>query len=142
MCIRDREWTYRAFNEEVNQLAHLLADRGIKRGDTVALFMENRAEYVLSLLALVKLGAAASLINNSLTGAGLVHCIKATEARGCIIGEERLDAFDEVRGELGFRGADDCLCFPDAGERAVPDWAMNAREAMAFMPTHLSLIHI
>ena len=136
LLFEGKEWTYRAFNEEVNRLAHLLADRGIKRGDTVALFMENRAEYVLSLLALVKLGAAASLINNSLTGAGLVHCIKATEARGCILGEERLDAFDEVRGELGFRGADDCLCFSDAGEREVSDWAMNAREAMAFMPTH------
>ena len=107
LLFEGRQWTYREFNEEVNQLAHLLTERGVKRGDTVALFMENRAEYVLSLLALVKVGATASLINNSLSGAALVHCIKATEAKGCIVGEERCEVLAEVLEEVDFQGAAD-----------------------------------
>ena len=78
LLFEGRQWTYAEFNAEVNKLAHLLAARGLERGDTVALFMENRAEFIMATLAVFKVGAAASLINNSLSGAALIHCIEAT----------------------------------------------------------------
>ncbi|KZX59080.1 long-chain-acyl-CoA synthetase [Halioglobus sp. HI00S01] len=133
LLFEDREWTYRAFNAEVNQLARVLASRGIGRGDTVALFMENRAEYVLSMLAVVKLGASCSLINNSLTGAGLVHCIQVSEARACIVGEERVVVLDEVRSDLGLENAAGYLWLQDHGIEAMPAWALDARSEMAVM---------
>jgi citronellyl-CoA synthetase len=127
------QWTYAQFNAQVNQLAHLLEQRGIARGDTVALFMENRAEFVLAMLALVKLGASASMINNSLTGAALVHCIKATSASGCIVGEERAEALAEVIADLDLEAGRDYLWVPDKGEAEVPDWAADASAEMASM---------
>ncbi|MEH6589797.1 MAG: long-chain-acyl-CoA synthetase [Halioglobus sp.] len=133
LLFEGRQWTYSEFNAQVNQLAHLLDSRGISRGDTVALFMENRAEFVLSMLALVKLGASASLVNNSLSGAALVHCIKATDAKSCIVGEERADVIAEVRAEFGLRDGADFLWLPDSGTAAVPDWAVDASTAMADM---------
>ncbi|MEM1112844.1 MAG: long-chain-acyl-CoA synthetase [Pseudomonadota bacterium] len=136
LLFEGREWTYEQFNREANQLAHLLSGCGIDRGDTVALLMENRAEYLLSLLALAKLGAAASLINNSLTGPALVHCVQATGARACIFGEERLEPLNVVRQELGFSGPKACLYMADSGAVPSPDWAMDLREAMPSMPTH------
>ena len=69
-----RRWTYTELNQEINRLAHLLKAQGVKQGEGVALFMENRAEFVISLLALTKIGAPAALINNSLSGEALVHC--------------------------------------------------------------------
>ena len=84
-----RSWTYTQLNQEVNRLAHLLKAQGVKQGEGVALFMENRAEFVISLLALVKIGAPAALINNSLGGEALVHCCKVTDAKHCIVGDER-----------------------------------------------------
>jgi len=73
LIFEGRQWTYGEFNAEVNRLAHVLADRGVQRGDCVALFMENRAEFLQGLLAVTKLGATASLINSSLKGDALVH---------------------------------------------------------------------
>jgi citronellyl-CoA synthetase len=102
LICENRQWTYSEFNGEVNQLARVLASSGVSRGDTVALFMENRADYVLSMLALVKVGASASLVNNSLSGDALVHCLKATHARGCVVGAECSDVFAEVIGQLGW----------------------------------------
>ncbi|MEH6567503.1 MAG: long-chain-acyl-CoA synthetase [Halioglobus sp.] len=128
-----RQWTYAEFNAEVNRLAHLLDERGVVRGDTVAMFMENRAEFILVMLALVKLGARASLVNNSLTGAALVHCLTATNASRCIVGEERAAVLLEVLGDLELEAGKDYFWIPDGGTSAAPDWAENAIEAMASM---------
>ena len=133
LLFEGRQWTYSEFNGWVNQFARLLASKGISRGDTVALIMENRAEYVLSMLALVKLGAAASLVNNSLSGAALVHCIKATDASACIVGDERASVLDEVRDELGFEGRANYLWLQDTDDETVPEWATDAETEMAFM---------
>ena len=89
LLFEGRQWTYSEFNAEVNQLAHLLAARGVKQGDCVAVLMENRAEFILVLLALAKLGAPGSLINSSLSGNALVHCLKETSTKKCIVGAER-----------------------------------------------------
>jgi citronellyl-CoA synthetase len=135
LLFEERQWTYSEFNIEVNKLAHLLQRRGIARGDTVALFMENRAEFILSMLALVKLGASASLINNSLSGAALVHCIEATNAKSCIVGEERAAVLAEVLGDLELEAGRDYLWLPDSGTTAVPGWAQDGSVEMASMPS-------
>ena len=135
LLFEGRQWTYREFNGEVNQFARLLVSKGISRGDTVALFMENRAEFVLAMLAVVKLGASCSLINNSLSGAGLVHCIKATDARACIVGEERTAILDEVRDELGIDPGR-YLWFQDRGDSDMPGWATDARAEMTSLGKH------
>ncbi len=134
LLFEGRHWTYAEFNAEVNQLAHLLSDRGVVRGDTVAMFMENRAEFVLTMLALVKLGVSASLVNSSLSGAGLVHCINATNASRCVVGEERADVLAEVLGDLDLKSGRDYFWVPDEGASAVPQWAEDAIAAMANMP--------
>ena len=100
LLFEGRQWTYSEFNAEVNQLAHMLQARGIKRGDCVAVLMENRAEFVLALLALAKLGAPSSLINNSLSGKALVHCFKETGAKKCVVGAERTNSLAEIMPEL------------------------------------------
>lgn len=133
LIFEGREWTYREFNGEVNQFARVLASKGVTRGDAVALVMENRAEYLLAMLATVKLGASCSLINNSLSGAGLVHCIQATGAKACIAGEERVDVLNEVRNELSIPEVSGYLWFADGGETGRPAWARDARAEMSGM---------
>ena len=81
-----KELSWFQFNALVNQFAHLLKKQGVKRGDTVALLMENRIEMLACQLALAKIGAAAGLINTSLTGKALVHCITITGSNKFLIG--------------------------------------------------------
>ncbi|MEL0313737.1 MAG: AMP-binding protein, partial [Halieaceae bacterium] len=127
LIFEGRQWTYAEFNAEVNRLARVLDGKGIRRGDSVAILMENRAEYILAMLALVKLGASASLINNSLTGAALLHCLATTNSKGCIVGEERSVAFDSIRGDLGFTDTNPLLWFSDTDSKEPPLWAIDAR---------------
>src|SRR5689334_14986139 len=71
----DRTVTYRALDEGANRYAHWALAQGVKAGDAVALLMENRPEYVMAWLGLLKVGAIAALINTNLQGAALAHSI-------------------------------------------------------------------
>ncbi|WP_156745024.1 non-ribosomal peptide synthetase, partial [Mycobacterium sp. E2238] len=53
-----RSWTYRELDEASNRLAHLLAGRGAAAGQCVALLFDRSAEAIVSILAVLKTGAA------------------------------------------------------------------------------------
>ncbi|KAA3614583.1 MAG: long-chain fatty acid--CoA ligase [Calditrichaeota bacterium] len=54
---RNLEWTYFDFNQRVEALAlHLSQNLGLKKGDRIAVYSQNRAEYVFLFFACVKLG--------------------------------------------------------------------------------------
>ena len=59
-------WTFNEINRISNRLAHYFLSLGFKRGDTVAIFMENHPKYMIVFLALVKIGVTAALINHHL----------------------------------------------------------------------------
>jgi acyl-CoA synthetase (AMP-forming)/AMP-acid ligase II len=52
----------------------------LKKGDCVALFMENKPEYVGVWLGLSKLGVVTALINTNLKHDSLLHCINVANA--------------------------------------------------------------
>jgi citronellyl-CoA synthetase len=91
--------TWSELNEQSNRYTAALRGRGLKKGDTASLMMENRIEYLATLLALNKLGVTAALINTNLTGRSLLHCIKITNSKVCIFGEERLDAIADITSD-------------------------------------------
>ena len=80
-----REITYAAFDATANRVAHWAARQGLGRGDTVALFMLNRPEYVAIWFGLTKIGVVTALLNNQLSGQSLAHCITVSEARHLIV---------------------------------------------------------
>ena len=53
-----RSWTYRELDEAANRLAHLLAGQGAGPGELVALLFSRSADAVISILAVLKTGAA------------------------------------------------------------------------------------
>ena len=55
----DERWTWKAVDAEASVIAAALAERGICTGDRVALLLGNRAEFVLALFAILRLGAIA-----------------------------------------------------------------------------------
>ncbi|MBT8149081.1 MAG: long-chain-acyl-CoA synthetase [Gammaproteobacteria bacterium] len=139
------ELNWREFNALANQFAHALKRLGVARGDTVALLMENRIEMLACIVALAKLGAVAGLINTSLSGRPLVHCITTVESKKCIVGEELLGSIVEVQEELGLKPGD----FLWVADRALderndqgqfindsraPDWAVDLSAILPDMP--------
>ena len=48
--------TYRELKDLVDRLATALADLGVKKGDTVALYLLNSPQYIISYFAALKIG--------------------------------------------------------------------------------------
>jgi long-chain acyl-CoA synthetase len=61
----DDGWTYGELERAANALAHHLAARGVGRGDRVAVMTSNRPEFVVTVHAASKLGAAPVMLNSS-----------------------------------------------------------------------------
>src|ERR1700722_8319947 len=86
----DEQITYRQANETVNRYAAVLAARGVGHGDVVGIMLRNSPESVLLMLATVKCGAIAGMLNHHQRGDVLKHsfgllCSKAIVAETDLI---------------------------------------------------------
>jgi fatty-acyl-CoA synthase len=93
----DRRVSYGELEAGANRYAHWGASIGIHHGDVVALLMENRPEYLMAWLGLLKLGAIVALINTNLRGNPLAHSIGVAEARHLILDSELAENYSEAR---------------------------------------------
>lgn len=123
-----KQLSWQELNELANRYVGALRGMGLKRGDVVSVIMENRIEYLATLIALNKLGATGALINTNLSGTPLVHCMTITDSRMCILGEERLQAVASVRDDPALSGITHYLFVPDSGDIASPNWAADLAE--------------
>lgn len=92
--------TYRQLDALANRFAAWTEAQGLKRGETVAVLLPNRSEYIPAWVGLAKAGIAAALINNNLTGAALAHCLSISNADHVIGDNETLAAMDTIRAGL------------------------------------------
>jgi fatty-acyl-CoA synthase len=92
--------TYGEFDALANRYAHWAKAQGLTRGETVALYMHNRLDYVAIWYGLSKVGVVTSLINNQLTGAALAHCINISGALHCLVDADCTPALQAVRESL------------------------------------------
>ena len=92
--------TYAEFDQLANRYANWAKAQGLRRGQTVAVFLCNRLEYIPLWYGLTKVGVVAALINNNLTGAQLAHCVNIAEASHCVVDDETAAAFEAVRGQF------------------------------------------
>lgn len=130
-----RTMTWRELNAQANRYAAALQARGLVRGDAVSLIMENRIEFLTTLIALNKLGVIAALINTNLVGKPFIHCMNITRSRMCIFGEERLEVIDLMRNEPELASIESWLFVSDANIAACPNWALDLDAAAAGQDT-------
>ncbi len=80
--------TYRQVEDASNRVANYFLSRGYRVGDSVALLMENRPEFVCLWFGLSKVGVLPALVNTNLRGASLAHSLRAAACKGIIYGAE------------------------------------------------------
>ncbi|MGH6971863.1 MAG: AMP-binding protein, partial [Caulobacteraceae bacterium] len=100
LSFEGRSLTYGEMDALANRYAKWAQQTGLRRGETVALLMPNRLEYLPIWFGLSKVGAVAALINNQLAGDALAHCLEACGAAHCLIDDETSAAFEAVRPRL------------------------------------------
>src|ERR1700756_3260802 len=93
--------TYREANHTANRYAAVLAARGVGRGDVVGIMLANSPPAVLLMLAVVKLGAIAGMLNYHQRGDVLAHSVGLLNAKVLIGGDELLAAVRESGADVG-----------------------------------------
>ncbi|XP_047131107.1 long-chain fatty acid transport protein 1 isoform X1 [Hydra vulgaris] len=94
------KYSFSELRDLVNKIGNIFYNSGYRKGDVVALFMENRPEYVAFWLGLSKIGVITSLINFNLTNDSLLHCITVCEAKAIIYSSETEDALEVLHDQL------------------------------------------
>jgi fatty-acyl-CoA synthase len=95
-----RRLSYGEFNAAANRVADWARGQGLGCGDSVALLMENRPEYLVVWGGLAKVGVTTALINTNLSGRGLRHALAASRADTLVLGSECADRFATTASDL------------------------------------------
>ncbi|ARB29435.1 long-chain-acyl-CoA synthetase [Pseudomonas tolaasii] len=122
--------SYSEANRRANRLAHYLQAQGIAKGDVVALFIENRPELLLSVLAVTKLGGICAMLNTSQTQATLVHSLNLVTPVAIVVGAELAGAFDAVRDQVAI-AADRTWFVADSSVAPAPEGYIDLMAASA-----------
>jgi fatty-acyl-CoA synthase len=91
----DQQLTYREANATANRYAAVLAARGVGRGDVVGVMLRNSPNAVLIMLATVKCGAIAGMLNYHQRGEVLAHSLGLLDAKVLVAESDLVDAVDE-----------------------------------------------
>lgn len=97
---KEQAWTYREFNDRVNQLAHALSDLGVETGDRVSTFLFNTSEMVLTTYAAAKLGAIFNPLNFRLPAGEVTYILNDAESSVLIYEDATADPAESARPEL------------------------------------------
>ena len=92
--------SYAELNDRADRVAAGLAAHGIGRGDTVGLYLMNRAEHLEAFIAVVKLGAVPFNVNYRYRADELRYLFDNAQAAAIIHGAEYGDIMRQLRAEL------------------------------------------
>lgn len=131
---QDQRISYREFNAWANRFAHFFRAQGLKKGDNIALQMENRPELLAVLVGANKLGVACAMLNTSQKGRVLDHSISLVSPQMIVVGEECLENFRSVQETATFGHARPCLYLADTNTRetagTAPEGFVNLAEVI------------
>lgn len=91
-----QRWTYRETGQIVDRIAASFNARGMGKGDRIAMFIPNRAEFVFALLAIQRLGAIAVPIGTREQMPGITYMLSQSGARAILFDEVFADRIPDV----------------------------------------------
>jgi long-chain acyl-CoA synthetase len=99
----DETLTYAQHHARVAALAHHLLERGVKKGDRVAIGMRNYPEWSIAFWASQSIGAIVVALNAWWTAAELAYALEDSVPAALIIDGERLERLRGVIGRPGVK---------------------------------------
>lgn len=114
-----REITWRVFDEKANRCANFLLERGVKKGDKVAIIMYNCLDWLPIYFGILKTGAIAVPFNFRYTADEILYCAELAEVDVIIFGPEfigRIETNAErlAQGRLLIFVGDNCPNFAES----------------------------
>jgi len=128
LLFEDEVYTHKEFNEWVNRYANFFLSLGVEKGEVINVFLENRPDLMFIMGAMSKIGTIGSLINTRQRATTLRHSLKLNHVRFYFIGEELIDAFEEVKGDLELSEKDKLYFLKENDESVIPEGYIGIRE--------------
>lgn len=95
-----REMTWRVFDEKANRFANLLIQRGIKKGDKVAILLMNCLEWLPIYFGILKAGAVAVPLNFRYTAEEIRYCLDLSDAVVLVFGPEFIGRIENIYDQI------------------------------------------
>lgn len=96
----DRSVTYRELDKLVNQTANGLINRGVKKGDHLAMLSKNNLDFVIVTFALARIGAVLIPINYMLQENDIAYITEHAEAVGIFTEKDHVETIEAALGEV------------------------------------------
>lgn len=126
----DTAWTYGEVHDRARQLASALAALGVERGDRVAYWAANRAEFAEVLFGVPMLGAIASPLDHWWTWADAIVALDQIRPKVLIVGPAQAAMIAGREDGLEAAGIGTVLCLDRAPkERLFDDYAHHLGRA-------------
>ena len=134
----DQQLTYREANAAANRYAAVLAAHGVGHGDVVAIMLRNSPNAVLAMLAAVKCGAVAGMLNYHQRGEVLAHSLGLLKAKVLIAETDLVSAVAECGGS----GSTETMTVEDLERFAVSAPANNPASAIGRAGQRHRVLHL
>ncbi|MGN9804951.1 long-chain-fatty-acid--CoA ligase [Micromonospora sp. L32] len=138
VVLGDTRLTYAQVNGAANQVAGLLASRGIRPGDKVALSCPNLPYFPIVYYGILKAGAVVVPLNVLLKGREIAYHLADSDAKAYLCFEGTADLPMGAEGFAGFQQTDGCehffLITADPGAASPIDRAQTLGRALAGQP--------
>ena len=121
-----RELTWEVFDEKANRVANMLIERGVKKGDRVAILMFNCLEWLPIYFGILKSGAIAVPFNFRFDAEEIKYCANLAEIHILFFGPEFIGRIEQIvdtfdKGRLLFYVGDGCPTFAESYRDLVAD---------------------
>jgi acyl-CoA synthetase (AMP-forming)/AMP-acid ligase II len=100
LCDARRRFTYPEVNRRVNRLAHRLMEMDLKKGDKLAVLMENSIEIIELYLATAKTGIVIVPVNFRLVGHEVAYIVDNADAKALAVHHEFSPCVDAIKDRL------------------------------------------
>lgn len=121
--------SYRQIDRRSNRVAQVfLSHASFKKGDTVALLMNNEPDFVHVWLGLAKLGCTVAFLNVNVRSRSLLHCFNSCGASALVVGADMLGTLKEI--------------LPSLQEDNVSVWVMAKDSSLPGVHSVLELLEV
>ena len=131
-----REISWNVFNEKANRFANALLQRGIKKGDKVAILLMNCIEWLPIYFGILKTGALAVPLNFRYTSDEIEYCLNLAETDALVFGSEFIGRVENIESKISvnrlliYAGNDNCPTFAESYTEMTADCSSASPEIL------------
>ena len=132
---RERNMTFQAISDEVNQVGNALKKLGVRMGDYVGILALDCPDWVAAFFGAVKIGAIAVGMNTLLTSAEYEYILRDSRARVVLLHAALIPTYEKIADKSS---VEHVIVIGDSGGvyPSYTDWIADESTELAVAPTH------